>query len=67
MNEVHEKLESRLSEFLDGTLEAAERKAVEEHLQWCAQCRRELERLRAVLEQAQGLRTISPPRDLSVF
>ena len=32
MSEIHEKSESRLSEFLDGTLEAAEREAVERHL-----------------------------------
>ena len=64
MSEIHEKSESRLSEFLDGTLEAAEREAVERHLEQCGMCRTELEGLRAVLEQAQGLRTVTPPRDL---
>lgn len=64
MSEIHNKLEGRLSEFLDGTLEAAEREAVAEHLEQCGRCRADLEGLRAVLEQAQGLRTMSPPRDL---
>ena len=64
MSEIHESSESRLSEFLDGTLDVAEREAVEQHLAQCGVCRTELEGLRAVLEQAQGLRTMSPPRDL---
>ncbi len=64
MSEMHEKLESRLSEFLDGTLAAAEREAVERHLEQCGPCRTELEGMRAVLEKTQGLRPMSPPRDL---
>ena len=64
MSEIHEKSESRLSEFLDGTLEVAEREAVEQHLEQCGMCRTELQGLRAVLEQAHGLRTMSAPRDL---
>ncbi len=64
MSETHDKLESRLSEFVDGTLADTEQDAVEEHLAQCGSCRAELEGLRAVLERAQGLRTMSPPRDL---
>ena len=64
MSETHTKWESRLSEFLDGSLEAAERESVEAHLEQCGSCWTELEGLRAVLAQAQALGTVSPRRDL---
>jgi predicted anti-sigma-YlaC factor YlaD len=45
----HERVSERLSAFADGTLDPAERPAVEDHLGQCAECRRDLEALRRTL------------------
>ena len=54
----------RLSEVLDGDLDAAERAAFEAHLQGCPACARDLERLRAVVERAAALEPRAPEEDL---
>jgi anti-sigma-K factor RskA len=57
--------ESRLNEYVDGTLPLEERAGLERHLEGCASCRETLEGLRALLGEAAGLpRELAPPRDL---
>lgn len=55
---------ARLSEYLDGDLEAAERAALEAHLGSCEGCRRALEELRAVVGRAAALEARAPAEDL---
>lgn len=54
----------RLSEYLDGELNAAERQACESHLAGCADCARTLEDLRAVVARAAALPGDPPPAEL---
>lgn len=54
----------RLSEYIDGELEAAERAAVDGHLAGCAACRTALDELLAVVAQASTLQDPAPARDL---
>lgn len=57
--------EERLNGFVDGLLSAVERDAAEQHLAGCAECRRDVERLRALLASAAALpKSIEPARDL---
>ncbi len=56
--------EERLSEYVDETLEANERAAVEAHLASCEACRTLVEELRAVVLRATALGGIEPERDL---
>jgi anti-sigma factor RsiW len=57
--------EAQLNEYVDGTLEAAERAAVEQHLAACAGCRAAVAELRTLLAQAGSLpQSIEPSRDL---
>jgi len=51
----------RLSEYLDGELEAGERAALEAHLAGCAECRRTLDELGRVVARAQSLGEHEPP------
>ncbi|MDH4132647.1 MAG: zf-HC2 domain-containing protein, partial [Gemmatimonadota bacterium] len=54
-----------LDGFADGSLPAAERARVTEHLAGCPECRREVAELREVLSATRNLpREILPPRDL---
>jgi anti-sigma factor RsiW len=55
---------ARLSEYLDGDLDAAERAALETHLPGCPECRRTLEALKSVVARASGLDAAGPPSDL---
>ncbi len=60
----HEALD-RLDDLVDAALPEEERLAVEAHLGSCPGCRREEQRLRAILGEAQALRRErTPPRDL---
>jgi predicted anti-sigma-YlaC factor YlaD len=54
----------RLSDYLDGELNAAERAELEEHLSGCAECSAVLEQLRQVVARAQGLEDRAPDIDL---
>ena len=51
---------SKLSEYIDGTLSAADRQAVERHLVDCAECRVVLGDLRTIVAEASVL-TDTPP------
>jgi len=52
---THQEWNDRLSEYVDGELEPAERAALETHLAGCAECRTDLAALRAVVSRAQSL------------
>jgi anti-sigma factor RsiW len=58
-------MEERLNEYLDGTLAARDRVAVEAHLAGCAGCRAAVAELRALVIAATSLpKSITPTRDL---
>jgi hypothetical protein len=58
-------MEMRLNEYVDGTLAAPERAAVEAHLAGCAGCRAAVPELRRLVAGARDLpRSIEPRRDL---
>lgn len=57
--------EELLNSYVDGALDGAAREAAERHLAGCAACRRDVERLRALVTNAAALpRSIEPERDL---
>ncbi|MBI1749466.1 MAG: zf-HC2 domain-containing protein [Acidobacteria bacterium] len=63
MNWKCEQIEERLSEHLDGLLEAAERAAFESHVAGCAQCRTLVTQVSAALAQVHRLEMVEePPR-----
>lgn len=55
---------SKLSDYLDGELPAAERQALEAHLAACAACGRTLDELRRVVARAAALEDRPPAQDL---
>jgi hypothetical protein len=55
---------SKLSEYIDGTLSAADRQAVEHHLVDCAECRVVLGDLQTVVAEASTLTDTPPVSDL---
>ncbi len=58
-------MEARLNEYVDGTLPAGDRAAVEAHLAECAACRTAVAELRALVAGAASLpTTVEPGRDL---
>jgi len=52
-----------LSEYVDGTLDAQTRKAVEKHIAVCENCKQEFTSLRAVVEELGALEPVKPPED----
>ena len=54
----------RLSEYVDGDLDAATRAALDAHLATCADCRATRDELEAVVVRARGLDYREPRRDL---
>ena len=57
--------EERLNGYVDGTLDPADREAVDRHLAACATCRLEVERMTALVAGARALpRALDPPTDL---
>lgn len=61
---THAALTDRLSEYLDDSLSRGERLDVERHLLDCADCRRTLDELRAVVAEARRLPDIAPASNL---
>lgn len=55
---------NRLSEYLDGELDNAERVALEAHLETCGHCYATLGELRQVITRAQSLQDTPPATDL---
>lgn len=56
--------ENLLSGYLDGELDAAEERAVEDHLASCPGCRAHLDGLRSVVARLHGLQRATPPAAL---
>src|SRR5687768_302623 len=54
----------RLSDYLDGELDADERAQLEHHLERCAACSATLAELSVVVERARALVPTEPARDL---
>src|SRR5262245_6046027 len=61
---MSDKWTDRLSEYLDGDLDAVERVALEAHLPGCAECSTVLAELRAVTSRAHALDDRPPSHDL---
>lgn len=61
---MHDRWLDRLSEYLDGELDAAERGALDEHLRGCAECTRTLAELEQVVAAAAQVQNRPPERDL---
>jgi anti-sigma-K factor RskA len=58
-------METKLNEYVDGTLAAHDRASVEAHLAACAACRDAVAELRRLVAEARDLpRSIEPSRDL---
>ena len=55
---------SKLSEYLDGTLTAADRRALEDHLADCDECPMILDELQRVVQEASVLSDTPPTNDL---
>jgi anti-sigma factor RsiW len=62
---IHARTQAGFSSYLDGELPDAERKFVDEHLAVCIQCRTELTRLKAAVQQLGGMREKAPRSFLS--
>jgi hypothetical protein len=61
---MHEEWTDKLSDFLDGELEAAEEAAVAAHLRGCPDCSAVLNDLKRVVARAQAVDVRPPQRDL---
>ena len=64
MNPFRDAWTDRLSEYVDGELDPAERAALDVHLQLCGDCAGTVEQLRAVLRRAGALAAKVPETDL---
>ncbi len=64
MNDLRDAWTDRLSEYVDDDLDAAERAALDVHLQVCERCARTVEELRAVAARAATLEPEPPGADL---
>lgn len=60
----HETWTDRLSEYVDGELEAREREDLDVHLAHCPECRQVVEELHAVTRRARTLEDRAPVADL---
>ena len=58
-------LEMKLNEYVDGELPEDDRRLIDEHLETCLSCRREIKEIRSLVEQARRLPAdIEPARAL---
>lgn len=64
MSESADTWRDRLSDYLDGELEASERAGLQKHLEGCEGCRETLAELRQVVARAGALADAAPTRDL---
>jgi hypothetical protein len=60
----HDPFEDRLSDYVDGEMDAAARAETDAHLSACASCRAALDDLRSLAAAARALRDDEPARDL---
>lgn len=61
---MHERWLDRLSDYIDGELDAPERSTLEQHLRECDECTRTLAELEHVVAAAAQARSAPPERDL---
>jgi anti-sigma-K factor RskA len=62
---THDEITGLLDDFAGGELDERGRRAVQRHLDVCADCRAEVDALRALLDEARFLpRALAPSRDL---
>ncbi len=62
---THQQAWQLLSDYVDGTLSAAQADAVARHVESCDACRHEVAALRELIARAEALpRSVEPPRDL---
>ncbi len=59
-------IRNRLPGYLDGALPSREHKPISEHLDFCEDCRRELERYRKLSKLMGRAERVAPPADLAV-
>jgi anti-sigma factor RsiW len=64
MTDYRDPWTARLSEYVDGELDAPERVALEAHLSICAECRSVRDDLQRVVARARRVTYREPPRDL---
>jgi len=57
----HEAVKMLLSDYLDGMLDEDERRQVDEHLEACPSCRKELDDLRKTVQVLAGLPSVDAP------
>lgn len=57
----HDAIRHKLSEYIDGSLTADERNAVEEHLGSCSLCSNALQELRKTVEHIKNVEEVDPP------
>jgi hypothetical protein len=57
------RIKGRLSEYIDGTLDAQTRVSVEDHVSTCSNCKAELASLSALVEELGALETVKAPAD----
>jgi anti-sigma factor RsiW len=58
---THPEIEAKLSDYHEGLLADAERRAVADHLAGCADCRASAEELRATVDALSGLKRMPAP------
>jgi tetratricopeptide (TPR) repeat protein len=64
MTDMQDEYTDRLSDYLDGELDAAARADVDAHLRVCGECVSALDELRAVAAKARALPIVPPRNDL---
>ena len=62
----HGRLRELLSAYIDGQVSASEASRVQKHLAACAECRRELEALRATVSLLRSLPQVQPSRSFAL-
>ena len=60
----HKKIKELISSYIDGELDAAQRKAVEEHLKECPECRKEFEEMDKFEEVMNKMEFKKPPKEM---
>jgi hypothetical protein len=56
-------IKEHLSEYIDGTLDAQTRTLIEEHLSTCRACEKELDSIRALIQELGSLEPVGVPED----
>jgi predicted anti-sigma-YlaC factor YlaD len=60
----HKKIKELISSYIDGELDASQRKLVEEHLKECQECRQEFEEMEKFEEVMSRMEFKKPPKEM---